>query len=184
MGRDYKLHKSKSSLWEAARCPQESESQVSQVNQVNPIIYLQSIKNSCASRLCDTDRCNFARVSFSHRRSTFHVPPSTHPVSQVSQASQSNRSTSSLLCTLYSALSTLHSPLCTLHSLLSTLHSALCTYLSCITRNFFVLLRLRLWAMRSYIGSCMTWVAWSCRRGSLFRSTMCRMSCARWRRPR
>ena len=161
MGRDYKLHKSKSSLWEAARCPQESESQVSQVNQVNPIIYLQSIKNSCASRLCDTDRCNFARVSFSHRRST-----------------------SSLLCTLYSALSTLHSPLCTLHSLLSTLHSALCTYLSCITRIFFVLLRLRLWAMRSYIGSCMTWVAWSCRRGSLFRSTMCRMSCARWRRPR
>ena len=170
MGRDYKLHKSKSSLWEAARCPQESESQVSQVSQVNPIIYLQSIKNSCASRLCDTDRCNFARVSFSHRRSTFHVPPSTHPVSQVSQASQANRSTSSPLSTLYSPL--------------STLHSALCTYLSCITRNFFVLLRLRLWAMRSYIGSCMTWVAWSCRRGSLFRSTMCRMNCARWRRPR
>ena len=130
MGRDYKLHKSKSSLWEAARCPQESESQVSQVSQAsqaNPIIYLQSIKNSCASRLCDTDRCNFARVSFSHRRSTFHVPPSTHPVSQVSQVSQANRSTSSLLSTLHSALSTHHSLLSTLHSPLSTLHSALST---------------------------------------------------------
>ena len=128
MGRDYKLHKSKSSLWEAARCPQESESQVSQVSQVNPIIYLQSIKNSCASRLCDTDRCNFARVSFSHRRSTFHVPPSTHPVSQVSQASQANRSTSSLLCTLHSVLSTLHFVLTYLASLGFSLYFCACDY--------------------------------------------------------